>query len=152
MNGKRKGLSLPELLLVALIVGIMAAIGIVALQIATVNKMQADSVGRLLATNLRMTRQFAITDAAVNVQGYALKMAGTTHYYGYQIIDLSDKSIVDSQTIDPKIICTGDSIFKFGPLGNLLSGSGTQLQLVSGSKIYTITIISGTGAVEFSEN
>ena len=70
-------------------------------------------------------------------------------YTGYRIVDANSGTVVDSQTIDSPISCTGGSLFKFGPLGNLLSGSSTTpITVSSDGKTYTITVISATGIVE----
>ncbi len=72
-------------------------------------------------------------------------------YTGYQIVDANSGAVLDSQTIDSPISCTGGSLFKFGPLGNLLSGSiATPITVSSEGLTYTITVISATGIVECS--
>jgi len=119
-------------------------------------RQKADTVARKIAADLRLTRRLAVSSAAVNVSGYtfnmtgtspyreydgyALHMEGTPYYSGYNIVNLADKEVVDSYSINSDIICTGGANFKFGPLGNLLAGSSTQLVVSSERKTYTITI------------
>ena len=79
-------------------------------------------------------------------------MVGSSPYTSYQIADSNSSAvIVDTLTIDSGITCTGGSLFNFGPLGNLLSGSSTTpITISSEGKTYTITVISATGIVEYT--
>jgi prepilin-type N-terminal cleavage/methylation domain-containing protein len=148
----RKAYSLSEVITVVLILAVLACIAVPRLQFAAVHQKNADTTARRIVTDLRRTRSHAILYAKDKPQGFALKMTGSTPYTGYQIIDLSDLSIVDSQTIDSSVTCTGDSQFEFGPLGNLNEGSDTQLNVSGGGKRFTINIVSATGMVKCVEN
>jgi hypothetical protein len=77
-------------------------------------------------------------------------MVGSSPYTSYQIIDSNAAAtVVDTLTIDSPISCTGGSLFKFGPLGNLLTGSSaTPVTVSSDGQTYTITIMPATGIVE----
>lgn len=174
---KRKfpgGVTLVELILVVLFLGIFAVIAVPRLQFATLHGKQADTVAKKIVTDLRRTRRLAISDAANNTNGFQLKMIGTSPspvpvpipmlpllaatvpvplgYTGYEIINLNTGTTIDSHTIDSGIRCTGGRYFSFGPLGNLKAGSDTQLTVAAGGKSFTITIISATGMVKCVEN
>ena len=154
-NKKRKfptGFTLVELILIVLFLGIFAVIAVPRLQFATLHGKQADTVARKIVTDLRRTRRLAISDAANNTSGFALNMTGSAPYSAYEIENLNTSATVDSHTIDSDISCTGGATFQFGPLGNLLAGSDTQLTSAAGGKTFTITIISATGAVKCQEN
>ncbi|MGA2323536.1 MAG: hypothetical protein ABSG22_06780 [Sedimentisphaerales bacterium] len=149
MTGKRTAYSLAEMIVVVLILGALAFIAIPRLNFAALHHKQANTIAKQIVTDLRRTRTLAISYAANNTKGYNLQMVGSSPYTSYQIVDANSGATVDTLTINSPISCTGGSIFKFGPLGNLLSGSSTTAITVSSeSKTYTITVISATGIVE----
>jgi len=145
------GFSLAELVIIVLILGALTFIAVPKLQFATLRRQKADTVASKIATDLRFTRQLAITNAAENISGYQLSMTGAGPYNGYDIINSETFEIVESYSIDSDISCTGGSLFKFGPLGNLLAGSGSQLTVSSEGKSFTINIVSATGMVKCTE-
>jgi Tfp pilus assembly protein FimT len=152
MAKTRDGYSLTELIIIVIFLGILAAIAVPRFNFAIIAKQKADSQARKIVTDLRRTRRLAISDAANNSDGYALNMLGSAPYTYYQIVDLSDLSEVDSHNIDSAVTCTGGSEFQFNRLGNLKTGSDTQLTVSAGDKTFTIDIIPATGTIECSEN
>lgn len=152
MAPAKKAFTMAELILVALLLGIMAYIAVPRLQYAVLRKQKADTVSMKIATDLRLTRRTAVSSAAQNIAGYALNMTGVAPYSGYQIVNLDTGQIVSSRTIDSEISCTGGASFRFGPLGNLLPGSDTNLVVSAEGRSFTITVVSATGAVKCVEN
>jgi Tfp pilus assembly protein FimT len=152
MAAKRTAYSLAEMIVVVMIIGALAFIAIPQLNLAALHHKQANAVAKKIATDLRRTRTLAISKAVNNSAGYSLQMVGSSPYTSYQIVDSnSAATVVDTLTIDSSISCTGGSLFKFGPLGNLLTGSSmTPVTVSSEGKTYTITVISATGIVEFT--
>jgi len=149
MTKQRKAFTVVELLLIVLFLGIFAAIAVPRLQFATLHGKQADTVARKIVTDLRRTRQLAISNAATNPNGFALNRSGLT----CQIVDGNGTPIPNGTfSIDSKITCSGGTTFQFDPLGNLKAGSGSQLTISAGGKTFTITVISATGAVKCQEN
>jgi Tfp pilus assembly protein FimT len=148
----RQGYSLVELVVIVLILAALAFVAVPRLQFGALHRQQADTVARKIATDLRLTRTLAITDAVTNTDGFALNMIGSSPFTGYQIVDLSDSSVIDSHTIDSVISCTGGGKFEFGPLGNLKDGSDTQLSVSAEEKTFTITVVTATGTVKLVEN
>ncbi len=149
MVAKRTAYSVAEMVVVILILGVLSFIAIPHLNFAALHHKQANAIARKIVTDLRRTRTLAITHAANNTKGYRLQMVGSSPYTSYQIIDVNSSGALDTLTIDSQISCTGGSVFNFGPLGNLLSGSSTNPVTVSSEgKTYTITVISATGIVE----
>ncbi len=144
----KKAYSIVELLIVILIVGALTFITVPRLQFGTLYRKQAHTVAKKIVTDLRRTRSLAISNAAHNSTGFKLVMVGSTPYQSYSIVNNNTGATVDTQTIDSAITCTGGSVFGFGPLGNLLSGSDTQLTISSQGRTFTITIVSATGAVK----
>jgi len=141
-----------ELIIIVLFLGVLAAIAVPKLNFSTIFKQEADCLARKIVTDLRRTRSLAISDAASNTDGYALNMTGSSPYTGYEIENLDTEETVDSHTVDSAVTCTGGEEFQFGPLGNLLSGSDTELTVSASGKTFTITITSATGMVGCAEN
>ena len=152
VNEGKKAFTLVEALIVVLFMGIMAYIAVPKLQFALVRKQKADTIAKKIATDLRLTRRVAVANAASNVSGYALNMTGSSPYSAYEVVNLSTSEVLESDTIDSEASCTGGSNFQFGPLGNLLTGSDTQLTVSAEGKIFTIDVVVGTGAVTYTEN
>jgi Tfp pilus assembly protein FimT len=154
MAKTRNGYSLTELIIIVVFLGILAAIAVPRFNFAIIAKQKADCQARKIVTDLRRTRGLAISNAADNSDGYALNMAGLAPgpYTGYQIVDLNDLSTVDSHTIDSAVTCTGGSQFQFNYLGNLKTGSDTQLIISAEGKTFTIDIVPATGTVKCTEN
>lgn len=150
MVRQKKAITLVELILIVLFLGILAAIAVPRLNFPAITRKQVETVARKIVTDLRRTRSLAISDAAENTDGYALNMTGSPT--GYEIVDLSDSSQVDSHTIDSDITCTGGASFQFGPLGNLLAESDAQLFVSAEEKTFTIEITSATGMIKCTED
>jgi len=150
MKNKCNAHTLVELIVIVVILGVLACIAVPRLQFATVYRKQADTVARKIVTDLRRTRRLAISDAATNTNGFALNRTGLT----YQIVDLSDGTTIPNGTfsIDPKIFCSGGTSFQFGTLGNLKTGSDSQLTVSAQGKTFTISIIPATGMIQCTEN
>lgn len=152
MAQKRTAYSLVELVIVVIFLGVIAAIAVPRLNFAIISGQKADTTVWKIVTDLRRTRSLAVSNAAENTTGFALNMTGSAPYSGYEIQNLNTSAIVDSHTIDSNINCTGSNQFKFGPLGNLLTGSGNQLIVSASGKTFTITLTTATGAIKCTEN
>lgn len=152
MNIAKAAFTLAELLIAVLFLGIFAYVAVPRLQTSIIERYKSKSAAQKIVTDLRLVRNLAITEAASNTAGFSLQMAGTSPYSGYTIVNLSNGQTVATHTIDAKISCSGGALFKFGPMGNLLSGSDTQLVVSSADKTSTIGIAAATGAVQCVEN
>jgi len=142
--------SLIELIIFVLFLGILAAISVPKMTSFIISKQKAETFANQVVTDLRWTRRLAISDAATNTDGYEVNMTGAGPYTGYEIVNLKTSTTITNGTfsIDSDISCNGGANFQFGPLGNLKAGSGTQLTVTDGVKIFTITITSATGMVK----
>ena len=138
--------------MIVLFLGICSFIAVPRLNFSVVLNQKADGLARKIVTDFRRTRRLAISHAANNTAGFALKMTGSVPYTGYEIENLDTSETLDSFTIDSSITCTGGSEFNFGPLGNLLSSSDTQLSVSASGKTFTINITSATGMIKCTEN
>ena len=152
MIKKRRALTLIESMLIVMILGIFAFVAVPRLNYAIVKQHRAEAAARKIATDLRFTRNLAISEAATNNVGFELKMLGSGSYTGYEIINSDTLTKVSSHSIDSDVTCTGDGSFNFEPLGNLQAGANSQLTVSAEGKSYTITIIQATGAVKCAEN
>lgn len=152
MVRKKKAFTIVELLVVVVLVGVIAVMAIPRLNIASISKKKADIEAKKITTDLRRTRRLAITNAATNTAGFALNMVGPSPYLSFEIVNLASSAIVDTLSIDSNVSCTGGNSFRFGPLGNLLAGSSTQLTTSAKGKSFTVNVISATGAVKCTEN
>jgi Tfp pilus assembly protein FimT len=152
MGNSRRAYSLVELIIVAVFLGIFAAIAVPRINFAIITKQKSDTIARKIVTDLRRTRTLAISDAADNSEGFALNMTGTSPYSGYEIENIDTLEVVDTHTIPSGISCTGGDEFKFGPLGNLLTGSDTELTVSGEGRSFTVSVITATGMVKCVEN
>jgi Tfp pilus assembly protein FimT len=152
MSFQKTAFTLVELLLAVLFLGIFAYITVPRMQTSIIERYKSETAAQKIVTDLRLARNLAITEAASNTAGFALQMAGTSPYSGYTIVNLSNSQIVSTHTVDVKVSCSGGSLFKFGPMGNLLAGSDTQLVFSVSGKTSTISLIPATGAVQCVEN
>jgi Tfp pilus assembly protein FimT len=152
INPAKKGVGIIELVIVVLFIGILAFIAVPRLNFAIIKKSKTETTAKKIVTDLRRTRSLAISDASNNTQGYKLQMIGSAPYTGYRIDNLNTSEKIDEHGIDSNVNCSGGSLFKFGPIGNLLSGSNTQLVVTGSGKSFTITVVSATGTVKCLEN
>ena len=148
----RTGYSLIELVIIVVFIGVMAAIAAPRFNFSAASRQKAVALAGKIVTDLRRTRRLAISDAAINPEGFTLNMTGSSPYNGYEIENLQTSETIDSHTIDPDISCTGGDNFQFGPLGNLKAGSDTQIIVSDSGKTFTITITAATGTVKCEEN
>ena len=149
MTKKSNAHTLVELIIIVVILGALAFIAIPRLRFATLYRKQADTVARKIVTDLRRTRQLAISNAATNTNGFALNRTGLT----YEIADGNGTPIPNGTfPIDPKITCSGGTSFQFGPLGNLKTESDSQLTVSAEGKIFTISITRATGMIQCTRN
>lgn len=148
----KRAFTIAEMLIVTLFLGILALVAVPRMQSGLLDRFKNETLARKIATDLRMARNMAITDAARNTAGFAVQMVGASPYRSYNIVNLGTGQVISSQTIKNNISCSGGSLFKFGPLGNLLTGSSSQLLIAGGGKTSTISIVAATGTVECVEN
>lgn len=145
---KQKGATLVELIIVVLMIGALAFVAIPRMNMGVVTKYKARTTAQKLASAIRKTRSLAISNAATNSTGFRLRMTGRRTYTGFAIIDLSDNSTVETQSIDSDVTCTGARTFTFGPLGNRFVRERRMLSVSGNGKTVTITVTSTTGMVK----
>ncbi len=143
--------SLVEMLILVIFVGALAMISVPRINLGIIDKKKADTASRKLLTDLRRARRLAISDAAVNADGYALTLKGSGPYKGYDIVNRKTSQVVDSHAFDPGIVCTADGkTYSFHPNGSLTS-SGSKIRLTSRGKTFALTLVPATGMVKCTE-
>jgi Tfp pilus assembly protein PilE len=143
--------SLVELVLVVALLAVIAAITVPRFGGGLLDQSAVSAAAREMAADLRLCRSHAVSNAAVSSAGYALRMKGSEPYGGYEIVDLSTGAAVGDKSIRASVTCMGDAEFRFGPLGNLLAGSGTDLTLSGDGRQYVLRLTAATGGLKVEE-
>ena len=151
MQKSNGAFSLIELVLIVALLGVIAMIAIPRFGSDAVNRLAATTTAREIASDMRLARSLAISNASANPNGYAVKMTGSSPYSGYSVVSLMTDETVSTNTILPEILCTGDSEFRFASLGNLAAGSGTALSVSGNGKRYALTLTPATASVTLQE-
>lgn len=149
--GSERAFSLVELVLVVALLAVIAAITVPRFGGDLLDQSAASAAAREVAADLRLCRSLAVSKAAVNSAGFALRMMGGEPYAGYEIVDRMTGAVVIAKSIPAGVACTGDGEFRFGPLGNLLAGSGTVLSLSGDGRIYVLRLAAATGSLKVEE-
>jgi len=144
----REAFSLVELVLIVAIMLVLLAIAVPILPSGVLGKADAYGTARMIASDIRLTRRLAITNASQNSSGYALILTPSSPYQNYKIVDLSTGGTVgEVKAIPAGVICTGDNQFPFEPLGNLNLPSPPQLTFSKGGYQCTLSVTTATGRV-----
>ena len=143
--------SLVELLIVVAVLAAMAFVAVPRLPFAMARQKQAEAAAWQTVSMLRRTRSLAILNAATHPDGFALQISIASGVTTLEIVDVSASSVVDTQTLDSAVSCTGTSRFEFDPFGTLTS-AGTSLSLSAAGATYQITIVPATGMVRCEES
>jgi prepilin-type N-terminal cleavage/methylation domain-containing protein len=144
----RKGLTLVELIIVVLVIGVLAAISVPRLNYAAIQRQDVRGTAAELVANIRKTRSIAITHAVESPNGYAWIISNGA--YGIYPLNAGGQPglAIETSEVNENISCS-DAVFKFTPLGTLILDSDSGLT-VSGQGIsFNITLIPATGMVEW---
>jgi Tfp pilus assembly protein FimT len=154
MKYQRAAFSFVELIIIVSLLGIFAVIAVPRFNYAIISRQKAETTARKIVTDLRLTRRLAISDAANNTKGFELKMVGSVPYNSYEIENVDTKATITSHSLDSdlNISCPTGIRFIFGPLGNLETGSATQMIVSAEGRSFTITINSATGTIKCVES
>jgi prepilin-type N-terminal cleavage/methylation domain-containing protein len=151
MRKPRAAFTLVELILVVVILSVMAIIAVPRLCTDALDRPAIAATTREIASDMRLARSLAVSNASTNAQGYAVRMVGAAPYSGYEILSIPTAETVSMKTISGRVTCTGDPEFRFGPLGALSPGSGTTLRVAAQGGQYVLTLIAATGSVTIQE-
>jgi prepilin-type N-terminal cleavage/methylation domain-containing protein len=148
MTAKKSGVTLVELLIVVLIIGVMTFVAVPRMGFSIISGGKAQTTSQKIAVAIRYTRSLAIANAADTPQGFILNMTGAPSYTTYQIVNLKPPTqVVETGSIDQSVSCTGANDFRFGPLGNRLTDTDS-LTVSAGGKTFSVTVVSATGMVK----
>jgi type II secretory pathway pseudopilin PulG len=145
------GFTMIEAVLVLVLIAVMGTIAIPRFAGEMLNATSAIGASRELSSDMRLCRSMAIANAGTNPTGYALKMIGTTPYPGYELVDLQTATTLSTKNFPAGVSATGDDEYRFGPLGNLLTGSGTSCTISGSGKHFQLTVTVATGSVIIQE-
>jgi Tfp pilus assembly protein FimT len=151
---QKAAFSFVELIIIVLILGIFALIAVPRFNYALISKQKTETTARKIVTDLRLTRRLAISDAANNSKGFELKMIGSVPYSNYEIENVDTHVTISSHTLDSDVSISNPTgtRFIFGPLGNLETGSATQMIISAEGRSFTINVNSATGMIKCVEN
>ena len=144
--------TLVELLIVVAVLAALTLVAVPRLQFGAVRQRQAQVAASRILSAMRQTRSLAILNAADHPSGYALGMSKAGGKWSFDILDVATSTVVDSQSLDPSVTCTGGVLFTFTPLGALQTGSDTSLSLSAGGTSCTVTIVGATGMARCQES
>lgn len=144
-----RGMTLVELIMVAVLVGIMSAVVIVRLGPMGIGNPGARAVARRLALDLRHARGLAIAEGTNHYVGFDINGAALTGYTIYRTASPSDIVVEAYRSFDRGVTATGSTTrAEFSPTGVAL---GAYSFVVSGpSQDYTVTVIAATGTTTVS--
>jgi prepilin-type N-terminal cleavage/methylation domain-containing protein len=148
---KRRAYSLAELIVVVAILALLSAVAIPRFQFGLVRKGKAEAAAWEVVTALRLTRRLAISQAAENAVGYALRVDDAGGDTICEIVDLTDSSVVDSLSIDSAVTLSGGRRFEFDTLGAVKTSSDSELNVSAEGKSLAISIVPATGMVKCRE-
>ncbi len=143
------GMTLLEVLMVVVIVGIMSAVVIPRLGPGGIGNPGARAVARRLALDLRHARSLAIATGTNHYVGFDAAGAALTGYTIYQTASPTDIAVEAYRSFGQGVTATGSGTrAEFSPTGAAL---GAYSFVVSGpSQDFTVTVITVTGAITVS--
>jgi prepilin-type N-terminal cleavage/methylation domain-containing protein len=143
------GFSLAELLVVILLVGILTAIAVPRLSMASVHTKSDEALIRQLTVDLRKTREMAIANAADNPNGFQLRINASSPK-SYEIRNIQTGQVVETFPVDSYITFSGTTQFSFTPLGALNPVANVQMTVAGESKTWVFDIYGYTGSVKYT--
>ena len=138
MTSASLGMTFVEVILVMLIVGILAAIVIPKLDMATFSRASVDGGAYMIASDIRYAQEFAMTNRIS--QGILFTSGSSVYTFN------PSSSIDPSGQLPSGVTVDSDFTVTFNSLGEPIEGGGESFSISGGAK--TIGIIDYTGKVE----
>ncbi len=145
------GFSLIEVMLAVVLIAVISMIAIPRFDGRIVGSVSAMSSAREVVGDMRLCRSLAISRAATNPSGYSVQMQGGSPYTGYAFVNSGTGQVIEAKSFPGGITATGHSQYSFGPLGSLLTGSGTRLAITGGSRSFQIDVNAANGSAWITE-
>ena len=147
-----KAYTLAELIVSILLIVVLTGVAVPRLQFGLTQRKSAEAIARKIVIDLRRARSLAILNAATNSDGFAVSFDWGGDGATYDIVDLSDQSIVDSHVIASGIDLSGQTRFEFDSLGALKEPSSPSIEVSTSDMALTISVIPSTGMVTCAES
>ena len=136
------GMTLVEVILVMLIVGILAAIVIPKLDMATFSRASVDGGAYIIASDIRYAQEFAMTNRIS--QGILFTSGSSVYTFN------PSSSIDPSGQLPSGVTVNNNFTVTFNSLGEPTTGGGGSFTISGGGQTKTIRIVSYTGKVNIS--
>ncbi len=156
--GTEKGVTMMELMIVAVIVGVMSALAVPSF-INYASKMEAKSKARNIVSTLRQARSKAVSERvqygvffdAANRRYVYFKDKANPGNYQFEVGD----SIVGRDTLTAKVNYGGNTFTNttvvFRTDGSASSSGEMQILPASGGFTYTINVLASTGRIKLTD-
>jgi len=145
------GFSTVELLLAVTLIAVITVIAVPRFGGDGLGSVSARSAAREIAGDMRLCRTLAISEASGNPSGYSIRMDGSAPYSGYSLVNRGSGGVVWTKTFPDGVTASGNSEFRFGPLGSLMGSSGTALTVTGGSKSCVLNLTAANGTVRITQ-
>ena len=142
--GRPAALTLIEVLLAAVLLGILSSVVLIRLGSQSIGNPGAQAMARRLALDLQHARSLAITERVNHYVGFDANGSSLQGYTIYRTASPSDIAVEEYRSFNRGVTATGNTTrAEFNPTGAALSGYSFQ---VSGpSENHTVTVIAATG-------
>ncbi len=147
----RKGITLIEIIMVIVIVGIIASVAVPRFRPDFSTKQLVKSEAQKIVTNIRYARSLAVTD--IDATRYIVRFYYNSNNYGIYRNQVRAADLIGSIIpIPPEITASGERRIRFYRQGNCDLRDSGIIDISAGGHNYVITVQTATGRVRLREN